>query len=190
MQTVNNLKELTREQHKNAERSIFIKKLLKKEITPYEYYVYLCNQFLMYNLLEVCALSSGVLKGIEELIRSDAMSKDILELEVEYNFKNSPLLKSTFNYMRHIHSISNDTEKLLSHVYVRHMGDLSGGQVIKRFVPGSGEHYKFETNVDLLKERVREKLHDGLAEESKVCFNMIKEFMEELESSLDMAKTD
>ena len=52
---MNNLKELTHEQHKNAERSLFVKKLLKKEITPYQYYVYLCNQFLMYTTLETHA---------------------------------------------------------------------------------------------------------------------------------------
>ena len=75
-------------------------------------------------------------------------------------------------------------------IYVRHMGDLSGGQIIKRFVPGSGQHYQFNEDVTELKEKVRAKLHDGLADEAKVCFNMIKTFMEELETSLGMELSD
>ena len=187
---MNNLKELTNEQHKNAERSLFVKKLLKKDITPYQYYIYLSNQFLMYTVLESCAGTIGVLSGIEEIKRGNAISKDLQELEKGYGFAIPVHLKSTGAYMKYIYSISEDPEKLLAHIYVRHMGDLSGGQIIKRFVPGSGLHYQFETDVTELKEKVREKLHDGLADEAKVCFNMIKEFMEELETSLGMELSD
>lgn len=187
---MNNLKELTHEQHKNAERSLFVKKLLKKEVTPYQYYVYLCNQFLMYTVLEDLASNAGILSGIEEIKRGVAMCKDLQELEREHGFELPVHLKSTSDYMRYIHKISEEPDRLLAHVYVRHMGDLSGGQIIKRFVPGSGNHYQFETDVNELKEKVREKLHDGLADEAKVCFNMIKDFMTELETSLDMEQSD
>lgn len=187
---MNNLKELTHEQHKNAERSLFVKKLLKKEITPYQYYVYLSNQFSMYTVLETCAVDAGVLQGIDEIKRGTAIAKDLKELEKEYEFEIPIYLKSTTDYTRYIYSICEEPEKLLAHIYVRHMGDLSGGQIIKRFVPGSGNHYQFETDVTVLKEKVRSKLHDGLADEAKVCFDMIKKFMEELETSLDMELSD
>ena len=36
--------------------------------------------------------------------------------------------------------------KLYAHIYVRHMGDLSGGQMIKRKVPGLGKYYEFKFN--------------------------------------------
>jgi heme oxygenase (biliverdin-producing, ferredoxin) len=187
---MNNLKELTKEQHTNAERSLFVKKLLKKEITAYQYYVYLSNQFLMYTSLEGYASDAGVFVGIEEIKRGNSISKDLQELEREYGFEIPVHLKSTGKYMRYIQSISEDSEKLLAHIYVRHMGDLSGGQIIKRFVPGSGNHYMFESDPEMLKEKVRAKLHNGLAEEAKLCFDMISEFMKELEISLDMAKTN
>lgn len=187
---MNNLKELTHEQHKNAERSLFVKKLLKKEITPHQYYIYLCNQFLMYTVLEELASNAGILDGIEDLKRGFSISKDLQELEKEYGFEIPVHLKSTGDYMKYIRKIEEDPEKLLAHIYVRHMGDLSGGQIIKRFVPGSGNHYQFNTDVNELREKVRAKLHDGLADEAKVCFNMIKRFMEELETSLGMEQSD
>jgi heme oxygenase (biliverdin-producing, ferredoxin) len=187
---MNNLKELTHEQHKNAERSLFVKKLLKQEITPYQYYVYLTNQFLMYTTLESYALQIGILNGIEDIQRGNAISKDLQELEKEYGFEMPVHLKITGDYMSHIRDISNDPEKLLAHIYVRHMGDLSGGQIIKRFVTGSGNHYVFESDINELKEKVRFKLHDGLADEAKICFNMIRDFMKELETSLGMEQSD
>lgn len=187
---MNNLKELTHEQHKNAERSLFVKKLLKKEITPYQYYVYLSNQFLMYTTLESCAFRAGILNDIDGIKRSIPMSKDLQELEKEHGFEIPVHLKTTNEYMKYIFKISDDPQKLLAHIYVRHMGDLSGGQIIKRFVPGSGMHYQFDEDVTELKEKVRAKLHDGLADEAKICFNMIKTFMEELETSLGMEPSD
>ena len=187
---MNNLKELTKEQHKNAERSLFIKKLLKQELTPYQYYVYLCNQFLMYTTLEGYASALGILDGIEEIKRGIALSKDLQELEKDYGFESPSHLKTTGKYMDHIYNIREDGDKLLAHIYVRHMGDLSGGQVIKKYVYGSGQHYQFETDVTELKEKLREKLHDDMSEEAKLCFDMIKDFMKELESSLDMGQFD
>jgi heme oxygenase len=187
---MNTLKDLTQEHHKRAERTAFIHRMLKKEMTPYQYYVYLSNQFLMYTTLETAALNAHVLDGIREIQRAIPMCKDLKELEKEYGFEIPVHLKSTSTYMEYIHKISNDPNKLLAHIYVRHMGDLSGGQIIKKYVPGNGEHYKFD-DIDNLKERVRAKLHDGLADEAKVCFDMVTSFMEELEKSFgDMGQSD
>ena len=188
---MDNLKELTHEQHKNAERSLFVKKMLKKELTPQQYYVYLSNQLLMYDMLEFHAEKAGVLDGIEDIKRSVAISKDLQELETEFGFKIPFHLKSTGDYINYMNQISGDKDKLLAHVYVRHMGDLSGGQILKKLIPaGSGHHYKFERDVNELKTAVREKLHDGLTDEARKCFDMIKFFMEELEISLDMESTN
>jgi heme oxygenase (biliverdin-producing, ferredoxin) len=187
---MNNLKELTREQHRNAERSLFVKALLKKEVTPHQYYVYLSNQFMMYAVLEDIAEEMGVLRGIEDIRRSKNMSQDLQELEKQYGFSQPELLSSAFDYMVYIKSIQDSSSKLMAHVYVRHMGDLSGGQIIKRYVPGSGRHYEFDTDTDELKERVRERLNDDMAEEAKMCFSMISNFMKELEVHLGMGKTD
>lgn len=187
---MNNLKELTHQQHMRAEGTGFIKRLLKKQITEYEYYVFMSNQLSMYYVLETEAAKYGIFDGIEEIKRSLKLSRDLFELESNFGFAQITNLKSTSEYVKYIQSIS-DPERLLAHVYVRHMGDLSGGQIIKRFVPGSGKFYEFEGDIDTLKEKFREKLHDGLADEAKVCFDMVTEFMIELESNLGtMEKTD
>lgn len=187
---MNNLKELTHEQHKSAEKSLFIKKLLKQELSNWEYYVYLSNQFMAYAVLEQYASELGILSDLQEIKREENIAADLKELELEYNFEQAPIMESTFAYIKHIHKIAEDQEKLLAHIYVRHMGDLSGGQIIKRYVPGAGKYYQFKTDTTDLKEKLREKLHDGMADEARLCFKLIKDIMVELEKVLDLGKTD
>lgn len=154
-------------------------------MTPYQYYVYLSNQLLCYYVLESAASNCGLLDGLESVKRSTNISQDLTELEREYGFDLVTHLKSTDKYINYINSISSEPDRLMAHIYVRHMGDLSGGQMIKKHVPGSGLHYIFNEDVDVLKDKIREKLHDGMADEANTCFNMIHDFFEELEGTFN-----
>jgi len=176
------LKELTWENHKRAEKSQFIKKLLKKEITEYQYYVYLSNQCSMYWFLELSALSLGIFDDVKEIMRSEKMLEDLKNIEKEFGFRHPIHTKTTDKYRMHIANISKDKDKLLSHVYVRHLGDLSGGQIIKRFVPVSHTtHYDFDGDVEDLKTRFKEKLSLEHADEANICFEFMIDFLQDLE---------
>jgi hypothetical protein len=59
------------------------------------------------------------------------------------------------------------------------MGDLAGGQMIAKRIPGSGKYYQFE-NVDDLKTKIRAKVDDSMADEAKVCFGYAAKFFEEM----------
>jgi len=181
----NNLRELTGEHHKSVERSSFVRRIIKKTITPREYHLYMCNQLLCYNILEYWAEINGVLNGIEAIKRSVKISNDIQELELAHGYRSPLLTGATLKYHNYINEvINNDPEKLLAHVYVRHMGDMSGGQILKKLIPGSGQHYVFDGDIDSLKENLRSKLHDGLAEEAKLCFDMVGDIFVELEDQI------
>ena len=188
---MSNLRELTHDNHKRVEHTRFAHRLLKKQITPQQYHTYLANQLISYYALEEASSRVGLLSGIESIRRASKISKDLAELEAEHGFETTNTLKSVKKYVEYIQGISKDPDRLMAHLYVRHMGDLSGGQIIKRFIPGSGLHYCFDGDVDDLKNKIRAKLHDGMATEANVCFNMIFEFFEELENSFaDMGSTD
>jgi heme oxygenase len=159
--------------------------MIKKEITPYQYYVYLSNQLLCYYVLESAATNKGLLNGIEVIKRSNQISKDLTELEREHGFSIPKHLKSIDRYIDYVGSISSEPDRLMAHIYVRHMGDLSGGQILRKLVPGSGLHYQFDEDVDVLKQKIRDKLHDGMADEANRCFDMIYEFFEELEQEFN-----
>ena len=177
------LKELTWENHKKAERSAFVKKILQKKITEQEYMDYIVNQYFAYSVLEKVAAEHGLFEGIEAIQRTDSLYKDVKELETKLPFTKGYICHATVEYIDYIEfEIGNDPSKLLAHIYVRHMGDLSGGQILKNLVPGSGHHYQFDEDANVLKEKLRAKLNDDMANEANTCFDMIYKMFEELEN--------
>ena len=77
----------------------------------------------------------------------------------------------------------------MSHLYVRHMGDLAGGQMIVKRVPGSGKYYKF-TDPEALKDAIRERLDDSMADEAIVCFQYAREFFDEMMTLVEYTDAD
>ena len=176
---MNNLKELTWEHHKNAERQEFVKVLMSGNIDPKVYATYLWNQFPQYEVLEVMAMSHGLFEEFPQVIRSKSIMEDFRELWPE-NEKPPQHCMSTKKYLTHMRTIMNEPDKLMAHVYVRHMGDLSGGQMIARKVPGSGKFYQFDCDIKETKEKIRAKTNDSMSEEAKICFDYATELFKDM----------
>lgn len=171
----NKLKELTLEAHRNAERQQFAKILLSGKITPELYHQYLYNQYHIYRVLE----EKIDIPEIKDIKRHLLIAEDIKELEQKYNISPSlPLCETTLNYVRYIQNL-NDNSKLLAHLYVRHFGDMYGGQIIKKQVPSSGNMYNFE-NVEELKSKIRAMLSDDMEQEANKCFEFATRLFKEL----------
>jgi len=80
-------------------------------------------------------------------------------------------------------SIRDDKQKLMAHVYTRHMGDLSGGQMIRKKIPGKGTMYDF-TQPDELKTAIRERLNDDMAPEARICFQFATDLFKEMQDEV------
>jgi heme oxygenase len=177
------LRELTKEAHNNAERQEFVKILFSGQINPKLYATFLKNQHPCYELLEVCAMVHGLLNGLPDIRRSPYILNDFKELWSESDGE-PEILPVVKDYLDHIMMIKDNPKKLMAHVYVRHMGDLAGGQMIAKRVPGSGRMYQFE-DPEKLKTEIRNRIHDDMAEEANICFGfatrLFKEMMELVE---------
>lgn len=175
---MSNLKELTKDVHRNAERQDFVKILMSGKINPKLYATYLWNQHKKYDLLEAMASAHGLLDNLPDIRRKQKIEQDFLEL---WEDKSPPtIVKSTNDYIMHMKEIMGDPEKLMAHIYTLHMGDLSGGQMISRKAPGEGRMYQFDTDHKELKEAIRSKTTDNMAEESKYCFHASTQLFKEL----------
>ena len=173
---MSNIKELTMEHHRAAERCGFVKVLLSGSIDPALYATFLWNQSLKYTELEQKANEFNLFNGIENVQRKDYIYRDFKELwENEWY----PItFDSTTEYIKHVKSLSK-ADDVFSHIYVHHMGDLSGGQIIAKRVPGSGLMYQFEDDTQMLKDEIRSRTTDDMATEAGVCFQFaIKQFQE------------
>jgi heme oxygenase len=173
------LKELTKEAHTQAEKSGFVKILFSGEIDPKLYATFLKNLHPQYEILEVCAMARGVLTGFPDARRSPSINADFEELWNKETYGDPKILPVVKRYIDHIMSIMNDPNKLMAHVYVRHMGDLAGGQMIAKRVPGSGRMYQF-SDPEGLKTAIRAKLTDDMADEAKICFQFARDLFDEM----------
>ena len=183
---MNNLRELTKDSHTSAERQEFVKILFSGTIDPKLFATYLKNQHPQYEILEVCAMPLGLLTGLPDIRRAPKILEDYIELWGNENSETTRMCPVVNDYIKYILDIKDDPKRLMAHLYVRHMGDLAGGQMIAKKVPGAGKYYEFE-DPEALKVAIRERLDDSMADEAKVCFDFAKRFFKEM---MDIANED
>lgn len=169
------LKSLTHDNHVLAEQQAFTKLLLSGNISENIYTDFLFNQHAIYKTLEAVANARGLLSGLNGIERSQKIQQD---------FENLPKCKtsiypSTQKYIQYITTRNLTDGQILAHLYVRHMGDLYGGQMIKRVVPGTTTMYEFENRSELIT-ALREKLDTSMAAEANECFAFAIELFTEL----------
>jgi heme oxygenase len=180
------IKELTWEHHKNAERQEFAKLLISGNIHPDMYATYLWNQHKKYDILEAMLDVNNLFVEVGDIRRKLLIEADIAEL---WKHKEEPqLVPSTHEYIEHMRTIMTDPEKLIAHMYVLYMGDLSGGQMIKKKIPGAGRMYDFNADVKEVKEKIRAIVTDEMAEEAKWVFESSTKLFQEL-MELDIERT-
>lgn len=172
------LKELTAEVHAEAENQPFIKSIFAGNVDKSKYTSYVYQLMNLYAILESYGDDHFIFYGMEDLKRAKAAELDWTELVGDSKWQHT-LNASTVKYMNYITSIKDDPKKLLAHIYVRHMGDLFGGQMLAKLTPGNGQMYKFE-DVPKLIGLVRSKVDVSLADEAIVAFKhnieMVKEY--------------
>jgi|TARA_B110000902_G_scaffold160057_1_gene183307 heme oxygenase len=180
----NKLKELTWAHHQSAERRLFAKELISGNIEPKLYHKFLCCQYLAYKVLERVTIIPPNLIAIH---RAPRIFQDIRELEELFGFEPpGEYPESVDKYIAHVDALSasDNNEALLANMYVRHFGELHGGQIIKKKTPGSGLMYEFNGDTKVLIEEFRTLLSDDMADEAKKCFDFASELFDELSKEI------
>ena len=172
------LKDLTWEHHKNAERQDFVKIMMSGKINPKFYAIFLYNLHPRYDLLESMASLHDLFADLPALPRHKLILQDFNHLWTHQD--PPPTLPSTNNYVMHMKSIIDDPEKIMAHIYTFHMGDLSGGQMIAKKVPGLKSMFDFQGDIDALKNKIREKLNDDMADEARYAFDSATQLFKEM----------
>ena len=135
------IKELTKDIYQNAERQEFIKTLMSGKIKPNLYAIYLYNQLLCYAEVEKYGLENSLFRTTTGLPRAEHIHYDFKAL---WTSDSTPTpTPSTINYVKHIQTIKEEPEKLYAHIYVRHLRDITEGQLMMKNTPGPNRYYKF-----------------------------------------------
>ena len=134
------LRTQTRPLHVHVERSAFMQDLLRGRIDRAAYCALLRNLHVIYVALEDALARHADHPGIApiwfpELGRGDALADDLSILHGVDWPSTVAILPAAADYADRIDRISADEPALLAaHAYVRYLGDLSGGQMLRRIV--------------------------------------------------------
>jgi heme oxygenase len=181
---MSDIKELTKQHHAIAEEQEFVKTLMSGKIHKELYATYLFNLLQCYSLLEKYSLQNGLFRQLPQLERANNLDFDVRSL---WNKPEKPYITdSTLRYIYHLDDIKDQPEKLFAHIYVRHMGDLYGGQMIKRKTPGPNTYLVF-LKPEETKRVVRELINNymntyqiNVVAEAKLCFEYATELFKEM----------
>jgi heme oxygenase len=169
------LKELTAEKHRAAEESPFMQAVFNVTMPISMWADYTYNKWAFYSMLENRAQEYPI---FSDLIELGLQRADLLFMDAFYMGAPDAYIKpSTNQYIDYLSKL--DERGILAHVYVWHMGDLYGGQIIKMLIPdASHESLEFE-NPEALRNALRAKLSDDLAEEANIAFDWAIRIMNE-----------
>ena len=173
------LREATHDKHREVEALPMIQAIMNGP-TFDQYVSYLYELKEIYRVIELAARSADILKDLPGIERYNAITEDLNDLNSNYARE---LMPSTKKYIDHIWATAyHNPNLLLAHVYVRHMGDLYGGKLMARVVPGAGRAYKFEDRPGIIK-AFNEKLTMDLADEANLAFDYFIQIFDELYQS-------
>ncbi|KAM7332887.1 hypothetical protein ACRRTK_009595 [Alexandromys fortis] len=211
------LKEATKEVHTQAENVEFMRNFQKGQVTREGFKLVMASLYHIYAALEEEIERNkqnpvyAPLYFPEELHRKAALEQDMAFWYGPHWQETIPYTPATQHYVRHLHEVGHThPELLVAHTYTRYLGDLSGGQVLKKIaqkslaLPGSGEGLAFFTfpnidNATRFKQLYRARMNTlemtpevkhRVTEEAKTAFLLNIELFEELQGLLTQDHKD
>ena len=205
------LREGTKKSHTMAENTGFISCFLKGVVEKSSYTKLLFDLFYVYSAMEdqiarLTSIGHPIISKInyKELNRRDSLESD-LTFHLGKEWKNELNISASAQvYVDRINHIANEEpELLIAHHYSRYIGDLSGGQLLKKITQKAMNlegneglrFYMFEDidNEKLFKEEYRRRLNslpinqdkaDLIVEEANKAFKYNMDMFKELEGNL------
>jgi heme oxygenase len=165
---MNSLREATAQAHHQAENTELMKLMLGGQMTAEHYAGFLANQLICYSAIE----RRTHLFADGDMARGPSLVADISELRGS----SLTIVPSAYDYADYVQTLSD--QELWAHIYVRYLGDMYGGRLIKSKVPGSGRIFEFRDRDELIS-RIRLSVSIADASEAKRCFDWVIKIYDE-----------
>ena len=128
---MSNLKELTWEHHKEAERQDYVKVLMSGKINPRFYATYLWNQHKKYDILEALAGAVGLLDDLPDIRRKVKIEQDFLEL---WDLDRQPVIVESTSRICRKNAYTDSEPTNLWPCICNTWAIRSGGQMIQKII--------------------------------------------------------
>lgn len=203
------LREGTTKSHSMAENVSFVKSFLGGVVDKNSYRKLLSNLYFVYDAIEQQMLINQNHPSIKQIYFTELNRKQSLEQDLSYYYGNdwrklvSPS-PATQVYVNRINGVGKDQPELLvAHAYTRYMGDLSGGQILKKIARSAmnlsdnqgvsfydfdsipdGKAFKFTYKKALDNLPITDKQAKAIVSEANVAFNLNMKLFQELNSNI------
>lgn len=188
------LQSATSAAHQNTERTEFAREMMSGNMSEEKYKTFLWNIYLTYDLLEDVAASMGAFGPMDPSMPEDDLPLDGLKQadDILADFKelggdvdNPPAtVQATEDYRNHIiKDIQHDKQKLITHIYVNHMRDLTDGPSLMKKIPGSGKMYQFADmghSIEEMKNLLERRVSESDSIEANIAYGFRTKQFEEL----------
>jgi heme oxygenase len=152
------LREAVRDSHKRAEQTELSKLMITGGMRKDTYAAFIENMQVIYAELE----RDGMIAK-PEVLRNKIILQDIADMDYEP----CVIVPNVKNYVQYLSGLS--TNDRWAHVYVHYLGNMYGGQMIGRQLPGPHAHLTFEDLKGCIA-YVRENLIDIRHDEANCAF--------------------
>lgn len=161
------LKDLTADLHAEAETTPFMKAVFAKSLPREVWIEWTFWKAMFYEEIESKCEKGGLLDDLQGIKRAKLLMQDYIGMNGNWlpsKQCNHPALDAYETYLETL-----TPQQAFGHLYTWHMGDMFGGQMIKKIVEGPHNSLEFE-NAHELKINLRAKLTDELAPEARAAF--------------------
>jgi heme oxygenase len=175
------LKELTADKHAEAETTPFMKAVFAKTLPMNIWIDYTYQKLSWYSIIEQQAERFGLLDNLQNIKRRQLILEDFREM-IKPEGAEYKLSQAALYYCKYIEELDG-AEKLLAHLYTWHMGDMFGGQMIRKIIHAPSKHLEFENASELIT-TVRSMLTDDMANEANTAFDWAIKILREYDTRL------
>jgi len=162
------LKDLTKDKHTLAETTPFMRAVFAGTMPMTVWIDYTYQKHLWYKEIERAAQEAGLLENLAGIERADLIKYDYNEM-IKDTFIYNTYKEVTKDYVIYLKTLK-DPKKILAHLYTWHMGDMFGGQMIKKIIDAPHSHLEFANAMSLISV-MRPMLTDDLADEANTAFD-------------------
>ena len=161
------LKELTADKHAEAETTPFMKAVFARTMPMDVWTDYTYQKRIWYEVIETRAREYGLLDNLAGIERSALIMEDFKNM-MKYDGTVYKISQESLDYCKYIRELDS-AKKVLAHLYTWHLGDMFGGQMIKKIIDAPSKHLEFENARELMT-TVRSMLTDDMADEANTAF--------------------
>lgn len=170
------LKDLTKDKHALAETTPFMKAVFAGTL-PFDVWIdYTYQKQLWYKEIERAASQAGLLENLPGIERANLILEDYHDM-IAGTLKYCTYNAVTTDYVMYLRTLR-DPRKILAHLYTWHMGDMFGGQMIKKIIKAPHKHLEFNNTSELIAV-MRPMLTDDLADEANIAFDWAIKILKE-----------